>query len=101
MIISRHGIEERGPYGIFHFLVIFHTVPMALLELDDELENDLVINCHALDILEDCHRFLTPQHNFKIATLNIRSIQRNFDSFSVCLKRLNIAYDVIVLTSVG
>jgi hypothetical protein len=83
---------------MFIYFIIVQPISMALLELQDELDNDLAIECHALDVLENCQQYLTPNHNLKVATLNIRSIQRNFDSFYVSFKRLNFEIDVIILT---
>jgi exonuclease III len=83
---------------MFLYFITAHSTPMALLELEDELDNDLTIECHALDVLETCQQYLTHNHKFKVVALNVRSIQRNFDSFFVSLKRLNIEYDVIILS---
>lgn len=68
---------------------------------NDELGNDLdsiKVDCRLTDDLESCKSFFTRDHNFKLCALNIRSIGCNFDKLLVALKRLDIIYDVIVLT---
>lgn len=71
---------------------------MDNLETFENIDETLSINCHIIDKLELCQRYLTCEYNLKIMTLNIRSAQRNFDSFLIALKRTQIEYDVIVLT---
>ncbi|KAL0880691.1 hypothetical protein ABMA27_001907 [Loxostege sticticalis] len=66
--------------------------------LTNDFDETLSIDCHLLDNVESCVRYLGPEHSFTCLTFNIRSIQHNFDSFLVTLKRLNISLDVIVLT---
>lgn len=53
--------------------------------------------CTMVDKLEACESILTG-FNLNILTYNIRSISHNFDQFSLILKRINIKFDVIVLT---
>ncbi|KAL4702104.1 hypothetical protein ACJJTC_013523 [Scirpophaga incertulas] len=63
-----------------------------------DLDETLTIGCHLLENIEACADFLLPTHNFKTLTLNIRSIQHNFDAFLVILKRSKVKFDLIVLT---
>ncbi|KAI5635056.1 hypothetical protein NE865_12174 [Phthorimaea operculella] len=73
---------------------------MTYLSLDmvNEIDNFFNIDCHACCTLEDSRQFLDGSYNFKILTFNIRSIQANFDQFTVALRRLEISYDIIILT---
>lgn len=63
-----------------------------------DLDSILTINCLALESPENCASLLNPDLNFKVLTLNIRSIQHNFDEFLVTLHRFDIEFDVIILT---
>ncbi|KAL4720056.1 hypothetical protein ACJJTC_009837 [Scirpophaga incertulas] len=63
-----------------------------------DLDETLTIGCHLLENIEACADFMLPTHNFKTLTLNIRSIQHNFDAFLVILKRSKVKFDLIVLT---
>lgn len=58
------------------------------------------INCHKTEFPEDCNSILSSisMPNIKFLSLNIRSLQRNFNSFLVVLSRLKIEFDVIILT---
>lgn len=72
---------------------------MALLDVLDNLDNSTETYCHSFDSVETCKCYLNSSKlNFTILSLNIRSIQRNFDNFLVTLKRLDSAVDIIVLT---
>lgn len=53
--------------------------------------------CHTIDSPELCKNLIN-KFDFKVLTLNIRSIHKNFDSFLVLLARLSLDIDVIVLT---
>lgn len=66
-------------------------------ELEDDLDS-IKVDCRLVDELETCKTYFTPDHNFKLCSLNIRSIGCNFDKFLVALRRLDIVYDVIVLS---
>ncbi|KAG6438934.1 hypothetical protein O3G_MSEX000342 [Manduca sexta] len=70
---------------------------MALNNIEDVLDS-YTIDCHSLEEAEQCKTKLTAEYNFKILTLNIRSINKNFDNLLVALKRMNIAFDIICLT---
>lgn len=48
--------------------------------------------------MENCEDIVDQNFNFKLLTFNIRSIQKNFNSFLVALQRLKSKIDVIVLT---
>lgn len=56
------------------------------------------IECKIVSEPELCKQVFVKEHNFKLLTFNIRSIQKNFEIFSVVLARLEVDYDVIVLT---
>jgi hypothetical protein len=84
--------------GRRHYFRSILTFPMETRDISDELDNSLSIECHSLDNLEQCKGFLTSSSRFKLLTLNIRSQQRNFDSFLVSLVRINIEFDIIILT---
>lgn len=71
---------------------------MATLDLVTELDETLTEVCHAYEITESCKNTLNDIYNLKILNFNIRSLQKNFDAFLVALKRLDINFDVIVLT---
>lgn len=62
---------------------------------DPELIN---INCHAISMPETCKNTMSPGHNFTILTLNIRSLEKNFNCFYTTLCRFTIKIEVIVLT---
>jgi hypothetical protein len=63
---------------------------MALPEVLDDIDQSIGINCHRLNGVDQCKTILTSHHKFKILTLNIRSLQRNFDAFAVTLKCINV-----------
>ncbi|KAJ2939051.1 hypothetical protein O0L34_g10240 [Tuta absoluta] len=68
------------------------------LETLNSIDNVLEINCQTVESLEGCRNILNQSHDLKVLTYNIRSIQRNFNTFLIALKRLDISFDVIVLT---
>lgn len=52
-----------------------------------------------IDVPEQCRKHVgTGGPNFNVVTQNIRSINKNFDSFRILLNRLNLNEDLIVLT---
>lgn len=57
-----------------------------------------MVNCESINYLENCKNLFTQNHNFKVVSFNIRSIQKNFDAFLVAFSRLKLEVDVIVLT---
>lgn len=63
-----------------------------------EIDEAFTITCHDLNSLEECKEVIKNSYGLKILTLNIRSINSNFDPFLIALDRLAIAFDVIVLT---
>lgn len=71
---------------------------MATLKLVDELDEILTVDCHAYEVVESCKNVLNDIYNFKVLTFNIRSLQKNFDEFLIILSRLEIKFDVIILT---
>ncbi|KAI5635507.1 hypothetical protein NE865_11776 [Phthorimaea operculella] len=70
---------------------------MVDLEVVAEVDNSFVIDCQVVNRLEHCREKLA-NHTFRILSYNIRSIQANFNNLLVALQRLNISFDVIVLT---
>lgn len=60
--------------------------------------DSIAINCHTIDAPENCDIAITSVHNFKLLSLNIRSLNRNFDNFAITLQRIKISIDVIILT---
>lgn len=73
---------------------------MANIDVDtvNDIDKTLSIDCLTCDQLEKCKYILTNLYNFKILSLNIRSIRKNFDKFLVAFQRLNINIDIVVLT---
>lgn len=64
-----------------------------------EADQLLQINCRTFESLEKCGEAISVSNSqFKILTFNIRSIQKNFNEFTVTLSRLKLTFDVIVLT---
>lgn len=72
---------------------------MVLVSVSNDIDETITIDCHYLDTLESCKNFFNAElYNFKILSFNIRSIQHNFDDFSVALKRLDSDIDIVILT---
>lgn len=69
---------------------------MGTLELVDDIDKTYELKCHAISSPEGCSHVIS-KYNLKILSLNIRSINKNFDNFQVIYKRLAIEFDVIVL----
>lgn len=65
-------------------------------DMDTLIDN--CIPCHIVDTPEICNAILTTQYQFKILTLNIRSLNKNFSAFSIYLHRFPYMFDVIILT---
>jgi hypothetical protein len=66
--------------------------------LTQDFDESLSIDCFSLDNIEACSDLILHAHNFVSLTLNIRSIQQNFDAFLVTFTRLNSDIDIIILT---
>lgn len=68
--------------------------------LSSDIDESVSIgNSMVVNIPEQCKSLLPNTKNvLKLFTLNIRSINRNFDDLQVLLSRLNIDYEVIILT---
>lgn len=65
----------------------------------DEFDEIMNIECHVSNKIESCKDMINvTENNFTVLTFNIRSINRNFDNFLVTYQRLNIGFDVIILT---
>lgn len=62
-----------------------------------DLDLSLIINCKTIHYLEQCEQFFSA-YSFRLLTLNIRSISKNFDTFVVAMKRLKTDVDIIILT---
>lgn len=71
---------------------------MALHDVDVDIDQTLAIDCRMFGSLEESRPLFASVNSFKFMTLNIRSLQRNFDAFEVAFKRMNIDYDAIILT---
>lgn len=72
---------------------------MALLSVFNEIDETVSIKCHTVESIDSCKKILTKaEYKFKVLSLNIRSFQRNFDDFTVALKRADVDIDVIVLS---
>lgn len=70
---------------------------MATLDLLAEIDQSLNVECHTIPMPEECGKILH-KYRFKVLHANIRSVQRNFDSFLVVFQRLNIPFDAIVFS---
>ena len=71
---------------------------MGRLGLADDIDTIPGISCSELQDPDMCSSFITPTYDFKVLTMNIRSITKNFDAFMITLTRLNTSFDVIILT---
>lgn len=71
---------------------------MASTTAADELDSAFLITCHKLDTAEECENILKSKFQLKVLTFNIRSIGNHFDHFLVLLKRINVDFDIIILT---
>ncbi|CAK1594243.1 unnamed protein product [Parnassius mnemosyne] len=72
---------------------------MDLLSIANDIDELLAIDCRSIDSMEKCKSVLTnDEHSLKVLTFNIRSYQRNFNDFKIALKRLDLDFDVVVLT---
>lgn len=70
---------------------------MTVANLDYIQELDFSdIPCHLVKCPHLCTTIVT-KFNFKVLTMNIRSIHHNFDGFLLALATLNIAFDVLIL----
>lgn len=63
----------------------------------NELDDLRYLKCYSITNAENCCN-LIKQHNLKILTLNIRSVNHNFSDFLVLLTRINLDIDIIILT---
>lgn len=70
---------------------------MASLGVLDAIDNSFQIKCHNISVPEDCKDVLSG-FPFRILSMNIRSMRKNFDSLLVTLKRLDLDFDVIVFS---
>ncbi|KAL4719734.1 hypothetical protein ACJJTC_018939 [Scirpophaga incertulas] len=68
-----------------------------MFDVQRDIDQILSIKCLTLERPEICPTFLNSA-SIKVLTFNIRSIQRNFNDFSLMLSRLNIEFDVLILT---
>lgn len=76
---------------------IFYYLKMNTHTVIKDLDDLSYINCHSISKAEDCCS-LIDHYNTKILTLNIRSVNHNFDDFLVLLGRLKIDIDIIIFT---
>lgn len=56
------------------------------------------IPCHIIESPELCKPIFSDKFDFKVLTVNIRSILHNFDGWLLTFARLNIEFDVLILT---
>lgn len=77
-----------------------YTTLMDFSDVSNDIDETISIDCHNHETAESCRLFLNIncRNNFKVISINIRSYQRNFDSFATTLKRFNLYFDAIVLT---
>lgn len=68
------------------------------IDIVNEIDEAFAITCHEFHMLEECKEVINNSYGLKFLTLNIRSINHNFDSFVIALERLSTTFDVIVLT---
>lgn len=71
------------------------------VDIVSEIDEAFAIPCHECNLLEECGELMHNLNGLKVLTLNIRSINRNFDSFLIALERLAITFDIIILTECG
>lgn len=71
---------------------------MANNDLQKLIDSTLDIPWHEQDSPENYRDTFTPNYNLKLIAFNVRSINKNFDSFLVFLHRLSLPFDVIILT---
>lgn len=70
---------------------------MTTLDLIHEIDNSMNIECYSIPSPEECGKIIS-KHEVTLLHVNIRSMQKNFEFFSVMLARLKISFDVIVLS---
>lgn len=70
---------------------------MGTYTIIKDLDHLSFINCHSVAKAEDCYSLIN-HHSTKILTLNIRSVNHNFDDFLVLLNRLKLDFDIIIFT---
>lgn len=68
--------------------------------IHDDIDSFQPIVCHVLDTVESCKEagIFKNVDNLMVVSLNIRSMNKNFDSFVTTIHRTGISFDVIVLT---
>lgn len=71
---------------------------MATLDLLSDIDETLKVTCYFCDDADLCKRYISENHQLKLLTFNIRSIQKNLDEFLITLARISINFDVIILT---
>lgn len=68
-----------------------------MVDLLLDIDKSLRIEGHILSYPEDCCEILN-KYTLKILSVNIRSVQHNFDNFLLLLARLNTSFDAIVFS---
>lgn len=71
---------------------------MALLEIDQDIDDTLTPICKVISTLEETKSILSSEYPLKILHLNIRSIQCNFNQFLIMLRRIDLEFEILVLT---
>ncbi|KOB66351.1 Uncharacterized protein OBRU01_17681 [Operophtera brumata] len=70
-----------------------------LMEIVTDIDNVNVSKSCQLDDPENCKQHLLPlQNSVSIISLNIRSINKKFDDFTVLLNRIKFNFDLLILT---
>ncbi|KAL4716108.1 hypothetical protein ACJJTC_013885 [Scirpophaga incertulas] len=71
---------------------------MNNIDLANDIDSIPDIECFEIIEADSFNTIVTSSYNFKVLTVNIRSIYKNFDAFLVTLRRLNSTFDVLILT---
>ncbi|XP_049885292.1 uncharacterized protein LOC126380104 [Pectinophora gossypiella] len=71
---------------------------MGNLDLTTDIDSMLDIQCHEINSPEICKSLITKKYNFKVISLNIRSVKKNLDTLLVYIHRTNLEFDILILT---
>jgi hypothetical protein len=77
--------------------LLYFILSMAALDLMTEIDNSYNIECHTIPTPEKCSPIIS-RYSIKLLHINIRSMQRNFNNFLVIFTRLNISFDLVILS---
>ncbi|KAL4718205.1 hypothetical protein ACJJTC_005815 [Scirpophaga incertulas] len=70
---------------------------MITVDLLSDIDDSLNIKCHKVEYAEQCNALMS-KFKLKILTVNIRSLQCHINEFLVILDRINLDFDILVLT---